>query len=955
MSAVQKFAPGDLVKVREREWVVLPHSREDLLMVRPLGGTDEEVTGILTELERVDSASFDHPNPEDSGDDFSCRMLRDAVRLGFRSSAGPFRSFGRIAVEPRPYQLVPLLIALRRDPIRILVADDVGIGKTVESCLIAKEMLDRGEVNRLAVLCPPHLAEQWQAELSEKFNIEAELVLSSTVKRLEKHCGLDQSLFDVFPFVVVSTDFVKSDRRRDDFIRSCPKMVIVDEAHTCAFGGAARGGKHQRYDMLKKLSEDPERHLVLVTATPHSGKEETFRSLIGLLDPSLEALPEDLSGDHNRKQREQLAKFIVQRRRVDIREYLGEETPFPERKEPKETPVYKLSEDYKKLFNRVLNYAQEMVEDKTGSQVRQRVRWWSALALLRALASSPAAAAATLRSRAQNDEATSLEQADEIGRATILDAVDDDNAEGIDITPGGQAGDEEGDSDRPKLLEMAREAEKLFGEGDEKLQKIVKPVKDLIKQGYAPILFCRFIDTAEYLADQLREKLRGVEVMAITGRLAPAERESRVHELGKAGKRVLVCTDCLSEGTNLQEHFSAVIHYDLAWNPTRHEQREGRVDRYGQVGVLEPDEGGEMKRTVRVMTYHGVDNQIDGIVLDVLINKHKKIRKSLGVSVPVPANTEQVVEAIFEGLLLREKAGGPIDMEQMVFEEILKPEKEALNKEWENVSEREQRTRSLFKHAQIDFKEVDRELKAARAAVGSNADVETFLSSALLSHGAFVSLNGSLKADLTECSRSLRDIVPLDSEKFEAAFRLPVKSGIQYLHRTHPIVEAIASFILNTALDPKFEGIAKRAGVIRNSQVPKRTTLLLLRLRFHIITTRRGGDEANLLAEDSLAIAFRGAPEAPEWLSTDDAESLLQLEPEQNTNKDLRIRSLQNILEGIGELESKLEEMVRQRGEELLEAHQRVRKASRETGLKHRVEPTLPPDILGLYVYLPNL
>src|SRR5204862_4742153 len=114
----------------------------------------------------------------------------------------------------------------------------------------------------------------------------------------------------------------------------------------------------------------------------------------------------------------------------------------------------------------------------------------------------------------------------------------------------------------------------------------------------------------------LREKLsKDVEVAAVTGTLPHAEREARVTQLAESPRHVLVCTDCLSEGINLQQHFDAVVHYDLSWNPTRHEQREGRVDRYGQP-----------TKTVRVLTYYGVDNQIDGIVLDVLLRKHKMIR-----------------------------------------------------------------------------------------------------------------------------------------------------------------------------------------------------------------------------------------------------------------------------------------------------------------------------------------
>ncbi|MBE9014355.1 ATP-dependent helicase, partial [Pseudanabaenaceae cyanobacterium LEGE 13415] len=196
------FAVGSLVKARDREWVVLPESTDEMLILRPLGGTEDEVTGIYVPLEPVEPAQFDLPNPSQPGDHRSCRLLRDAVRLGFRSSAGPFRSFAKIAVEPRPYQLVPLLMALKLDPVRILIADDVGIGKTVEACLIARELLDRGEIERLAILCPPHLAEQWQRELLEKFHIEAELVLSSTATRLERNCRLGQSLFDLYPYVI---------------------------------------------------------------------------------------------------------------------------------------------------------------------------------------------------------------------------------------------------------------------------------------------------------------------------------------------------------------------------------------------------------------------------------------------------------------------------------------------------------------------------------------------------------------------------------------------------------------------------------------------------------------------------------------------------------------------------------------------------------------------------------
>ncbi len=168
--------------------------------------------------------------------------------------------------------------------------------------------------------------------------------------------------------------------------------------------------------------------MILVTATPHSGKEEAFRSLLALLKPEFAELPHDLTGTEREPDRRKLAQHFVQRRRGDIRLYLDSDTPFPDRAESEAN--YKLSPEYKRLFDRVLAFARESVQDDQGGvRYRQRVRWWSALALLRSMASSPAAAAATLRSRSAVASAETSEDADEIGRRAVLDLEDDEGAE----------------------------------------------------------------------------------------------------------------------------------------------------------------------------------------------------------------------------------------------------------------------------------------------------------------------------------------------------------------------------------------------------------------------------------------------------------------------------------------------------------------------------------------------
>ncbi|MGH4019141.1 MAG: helicase, partial [Pseudonocardiaceae bacterium] len=141
---MSRFAVGALVQARGRDWVVLPDSDPELLVVRPLGGGDDEIAGILTAVEPVSQAEFPPPQAEDAGNAVSAGLLRTALQIGFRSTAGPFRSLAGLAVEPRPYQLVPLLMALRQETVRLLIADDVGIGKTIEASLIAAELLAQG-------------------------------------------------------------------------------------------------------------------------------------------------------------------------------------------------------------------------------------------------------------------------------------------------------------------------------------------------------------------------------------------------------------------------------------------------------------------------------------------------------------------------------------------------------------------------------------------------------------------------------------------------------------------------------------------------------------------------------------------------------------------------------------------------------------------------------------------
>lgn len=173
---------------RQRRWIVLPSPDKKVVHLRPLSGDESQVCGIYLPLEQsaLDSSEFPLPTLAELGDYEVSQLLFNAARLSLRIGAGPFRCLGRLSVRPRPYQLVPLLMALRQEMLQLLIADDVGIGKMIEAGLILREMIDRGEVRRSAILCPPQLCDQWQKEPKEKFHIDAVVIRSGTVSRLER-------------------------------------------------------------------------------------------------------------------------------------------------------------------------------------------------------------------------------------------------------------------------------------------------------------------------------------------------------------------------------------------------------------------------------------------------------------------------------------------------------------------------------------------------------------------------------------------------------------------------------------------------------------------------------------------------------------------------------------------------------------------------------------------------
>ena len=620
----------------------------------------------------------------------------------------------------------------------------------------------------------------------------------------------------------------------------------------------------------------------------------------------------------------------------------------------------------------MLAYCREVVRATSGlGSQQQRVRHWAAIALLRCVLSSPEAAVAVLAERAKRQglgdvaaealdgEREGNDEVDARYRPQVLDPLDEEAAgDYVPTAPLEDADPHLSDSERRKLADFLRRARALAGEkDDQKLAEAARIVGGMLREGYRPILFCRFIATAKYLEAWLPKLLQDVKdlrVVAVTGEIGDEERRAKIEELVRDPVRVLVATDCLSEGINLQEHFDAVLHYDLPWNPNRLEQREGRVDRFGQT-----------KGTVKAVLLYGADNPVDLVVLDVLIRKARLIRRQLGVSVPVPADTEQVVQAVVDTVLLR--GGGTAPAARRGRGEQLRmglgeqgrqlqlglddPEVSRIHAAWDAAAEREGRQRAYFAQQGIKPDEVQRELEAADPVLGDADAVRRFLANAAqrlsgelrqaTGAGVFELAPGALQSALAGRGYGA---TPL-----RVAFDRVRDPSALVLGRTHPVVAAFADAVLGAALGPEPDERFARAGAMVTDAVAVRTGLVLLRLRYLL------REEVEEFAEEVVLAAFERRDGKVVWLDPVDragVEMVATARPTANLSPAERAEQVRWALDFVQGQPDWFAPVVDARVQELKDAHDRVRRLLKAKRLA--VQPHIPPDILGCYVLVPG-
>lgn len=949
--------PGKLVKFRGRRCVVQPSSDSEVILLKPLGGSDDEMISVfepvLQSFDKIEDDHFELPAKTDLDSFLTAKLLYDAARLSFRQVSGPFRCMGKLSFRPRSYQLVPLIMALKQPVTRLLIADDVGIGKTIEAILILRELLERGTIKTFAVLCPPHLCEQWQKELADKLDIDAVIIRSSTIAALERKIVGDDTLnvFNYYPYQVVSIDYVKNgSTKMPAFLKDVPDLVIVDEAHTCTKNVDVnkKSQSQQRYELLEKIASREQQHLVLLTATPHSGKDGEFKSLLGLVNPEFETYNfSDLTTSEKRK----VAAHFIQRKRKNIEKWLDEETPFPKRTTEELPYALSASSDYYKLYQDVLKFARGISTEGV-TENKARIKYFAALSLLRGVMSSPAAGFEMLQKRksrlAGQDEVTD----EEVRENPIVEKWDEQtDTEQVEIIDRAELTDSEWNV----LHRLAQKASELTSiEKDQKVKRCTEQIKIWINKGQSPIVFCRFIATAHYVAKILKEHLpKDVDVRAITSELSDEERREKIDEMAKSQRRVLVATDCLSEGINLQDNFNAILHYDLPWNPNRLEQREGRVDRYGQPGWI--DKNGNHQNTIDVKVLFGEDNPIDVVVLKIIIEKIQRIQNTSGVSIALADDNRSLMDKVLKEVLLNPDKAQNRFAKQMRIDFGASPALDELDAEITNeieaAREKAEKIRSIFAHESIMPEEVKKDLHEVDDAIGDLATLEAFVIAASELLGAsFEKVEGGYifkKMNMDDWMASALG----QGDKIHISFQSPTPQGFRYIGRNHRFVEQLCHRIIANSLDKERKGNkAARASVFRSDAVNTQTTLIQFRVRNVI---REVSKQHEMVSEEMFLWGYEQTPDGINALEIERCKELLQTSNALDISNERQEIIFEKELEHFKQLHPDFIKVVEMRSDELVNAHTRFAKY---IGAKRfeAVTPVLPPDILGVYVLIPN-
>lgn len=552
-------------------------------------------------------------------------------------TAGGFLSSLASGIIPLPHQLHVLNRAMETNNIRYILADEVGLGKTIEAGMIIRELKSRGLVSRILVVCPTGLVTQWASEMQEKFHEKFQVILPSdydTIRRLTDN----DDVYGQFDQVISPMDSIKpiekhagwseekvekyNEERIYSIINSGWDLIIIDEAHRVA----GSSGEVARYKLGNLLAQQASPYLLLLSATPHNGKTEPFLRLIRLLDA--DAFP-------NAKSivREQVAPFLI---RTEKREAIDNNGNLLFKN--RITHLVTISWDernnlQRELYEMVSSYVAKTYNKALRNRKKNMCLIFLLIIMQRMVTSSTAAIRQSLERRLN----VLLEQRTCVGNLREEDLDELNIEDGVEDALEAISLDMELEIEKLKqIISLAKQAQ--FQNQDAKVEPLLNEIDAILSEDRTQkvIIFTEFVATQTYLQELLVN--RGYTVTILNGGMSIDERNAAMQEF-KTSTSIFISTDAGGEGLNLQ-FANIIINYDLPWNPMKIEQRCGRVDRIGQ------------QRDVHIYNFI-VGETVENRVREVLEEKLSVILKEMGVDKYSDVLDSEVAECDFTDVYMR--------------------------------------------------------------------------------------------------------------------------------------------------------------------------------------------------------------------------------------------------------------------------------------------------------------
>lgn len=583
---------NDRVVIRDRPWIVRQVTKvADSHSLLKLEALDDDEPSLLSvsvppeqprllptedlafELQQLDSLT----SWSNSHRILATTLVRET---GLLSGA----RFGRVALEA--YQAAPALRLIAKPRPSLLIADDVGLGKTIEAGLAILELMARGRVRRVLIVAPPGLLEQWRTEMMDKFGLEFRVVgNASDLAAAQELLPAGVSPWDGLPLVITSIDYIKKETVRNRALRKRWDLVIVDEAHALAESGTPQNPYRTQRTRLGLALRDASRSLLLLTATPHNGYPHAFRSLVELVEPTLATFvgsPDDL------RRRVETAMIRRMKRQI-VHRVNGSEVPAFPRRTVEGMPV-RLSGDELELLRKVSSYCSRTVRQAAGTDEAELIGFAMQIVKKRAL-SSRRALLNTLENRlealakaeAREEAPTRAELRDYQADLPLTEAQSESTARRI--LRSAIPKDEQRRRSEVRALRSIRALLKKLPDRDPKIEALIAELKRVFADDPTEkvIVFTEYRDTLEAIRARFdTDPDLADRYVLLHGGLTRTQRIRRQEQFARPETRVLLATDAASEGLNLQQHCRRIVHVELPWNPNRLEQRNGRVDRYGQ-------------------------------------------------------------------------------------------------------------------------------------------------------------------------------------------------------------------------------------------------------------------------------------------------------------------------------------------------------------------------------------